>query len=105
MFNGTSFIAMRSIISKLVPEDELGKKIRSRYFYVLGFINIWLFTIIGKINSLFGICESIMPLVYGPMYSIIYRQTINIFPGTFYLLGAVLTLPAVFIFLLVLNFI
>lgn len=27
MLNGTSFIAMRSIISKLVPGDELGRKL------------------------------------------------------------------------------
>ncbi|XP_018334591.1 uncharacterized protein LOC108743517 [Agrilus planipennis] len=76
MLNGTSFIAMRSIISKLVPPDEL-----------------------GKINSLFGVCEALMPLIYGPMYSLTYKMTINWLPGFFYILGGVLTLPSVFIFL------
>nr|XP_022908796.1 uncharacterized protein LOC111420114 [Onthophagus taurus] len=76
MLNGTSFIAMRSITSKLVPPEEL-----------------------GKINSLFGVSEALMPLVYGPMYSLVYRTTIKIFPGSFLLLGGLLTLPAVFIFL------
>ncbi|KAI4478139.1 hypothetical protein M0804_012097 [Polistes exclamans] len=74
--NGTSFIAMRSIASKLVPSDEL-----------------------GKVNSLFGVCESLMPLVYGPMYSSIYATTMNTFPGAFFIVGGCMTIPAVFGFL------
>lgn len=73
--NGTSFIAMRSIISKLVTPDEL-----------------------GKVNSLFGVCEAIVPLIYGPMYSYIYRTTLNTMPGAFFLIGGGLTAPAVIIF-------
>ncbi|KAJ8919035.1 hypothetical protein NQ315_016941, partial [Exocentrus adspersus] len=75
ILNGTSFIAMRSIASKLVPTDEL-----------------------GKVNSLFGACEALMPLVYGPMYSATYAATINVMPGAFYILGGILTVPAVLIF-------
>jgi hypothetical protein len=67
---------MRSIMSKLVPADEL-----------------------GKINSLFGVSEALMPLIYGPMYNIVYKITINFLPGGFYLLGGILTTPAVAIFL------
>ncbi|KAG7213427.1 hypothetical protein KM043_002711 [Ampulex compressa] len=73
--NGTSLIAMRSIASKLVPTDEL-----------------------GKVNSLFGVCESLMPLVYGPMYSSIYAATMKTVPGTFFIAGAVMTMPAIFAF-------
>lgn len=73
--NGTSFIAMRSIISKLVTPDEL-----------------------GKVTSLFGVSEAIVPLIYGPMYSVIYSATLNSMPGAFFLVGGVLTAPAVFIF-------
>ncbi|XP_074030483.1 probable peptidoglycan muropeptide transporter SLC46 isoform X1 [Leptinotarsa decemlineata] len=75
ILNGTSFIAMRSIASKLVPTDEL-----------------------GKVNSLFGACEALMPLVYGPMYNATYAATLNWMPGAFYILGGFLTLPAVLIF-------
>lgn len=75
MLNGTSFIAMRSIVSKLVSPDEL-----------------------GKINSLFGVCEALMPLAYGPMYSLVYTSTIDYVPGAFFLLGGFLTTPALFIF-------
>lgn len=75
MVNGTSFIAMRSIASKLVPPDEL-----------------------GKVNSLVGVCEALMPLVYGPMYSSVYQATMTTVPGAFFLLGGALTAPAVVIF-------
>jgi len=53
----------------------------------------------GKVNSLFGVCESLMPLVYGPMYSAIYAATMNTFPGTFFIAGGCMTMPAVFAFL------
>ncbi|KAK9693845.1 Major Facilitator Superfamily [Popillia japonica] len=46
MLNGTSFIALKSITSKLVPAEEL-----------------------GQINSIFGIFEAIVPLIYGPMFN------------------------------------
>lgn len=52
----------------------------------------------GKINSLFGVCEALMPLVYGPMYSIVYKETMEVMPGAFFLLGGILTAPAVVIF-------
>lgn len=76
MFNGTSFIAMRAIVSKLVPAEEL-----------------------GQINSLFGVAEAIIPVVYGPLYSKMYAMTITVFPGAFFLVGAILTVPAIFIFM------
>ncbi|ETN62917.1 hypothetical protein AND_005382 [Anopheles darlingi] len=76
MLNGTSFISMRSIASKLVASDEL-----------------------GKVNSLFGVAEALMPLVYAPMYTTVYSATINVLPGAFFLLGGALTSPAVIIFL------
>ncbi|KYB26354.1 hypothetical protein TcasGA2_TC033817 [Tribolium castaneum] len=75
IFNGTTFIAMRSIISKLVPPDEL-----------------------GKINSLFGLSEAMVPIIYGPLYSIVYKHTINYLPGTFFIVGGALTVPSLFIF-------
>ncbi|XP_031763048.2 solute carrier family 46 member 3-like isoform X2 [Galleria mellonella] len=76
IFNGTSFIAMRSMVSKLVERDEL-----------------------GKVNSFFGLAEAMMPLVYAPMYTTVYTATIKSFPGAFFLLGGGLTVPAVVIFL------
>lgn len=76
IFNGTSFIAMRSIATKLVDKSEL-----------------------GKVNSLFGVAEALMPMVFGPMYSMVYAASLKILPGAFYLLGGLLTVPAVVIFM------
>lgn len=76
IFNGTSFIAMRSMVSKLVEKDEL-----------------------GKVNSFYGVAEAMMPLIYAPMYTTVYTATIKTFPGAFFLLGGGLTMPAVLIFL------
>nr|XP_029712975.1 solute carrier family 46 member 3-like [Aedes albopictus]XP_029712976.1 solute carrier family 46 member 3-like [Aedes albopictus]XP_029712977.1 solute carrier family 46 member 3-like [Aedes albopictus]XP_029712978.1 solute carrier family 46 member 3-like [Aedes albopictus] len=76
MLNGTSFISMRSIATKLVASNEL-----------------------GKVNSLFGVAEALMPLVYAPMYTTVYAATIDVLPGAFFLLGGALTSPAVIIFL------
>ncbi|XP_045534304.1 proton-coupled folate transporter [Papilio machaon] len=75
ILNGTSFIAMRSIASKLVSGQEF-----------------------GKVNSLFGLAEAMTPIVYGPLYSRTYMATLNILPGAVFLLGALLTLPAIGIF-------
>ncbi|RVE46608.1 hypothetical protein evm_008741 [Chilo suppressalis] len=75
ILNGTSFIAMRSIASKLVSGEEF-----------------------GKVNSLFGLAEAMMPLVYGPLYSQVYTATLDLLPGAVFLLGALLTLPAIGIF-------
>ncbi|XP_018800465.1 PREDICTED: solute carrier family 46 member 3 [Bactrocera latifrons] len=81
IFNGTAFIAMRSIATKLVRKDEL-----------------------GKVNSLFGVAEALMPMVFAPMYTTLYAATLKVLPGAFYLLGGTLTAPAVFIFLWMYNF-
>ncbi|XP_037938509.1 tetracycline resistance protein, class A-like [Teleopsis dalmanni] len=81
IFNGTSFIAMRSIATKLVNKDEL-----------------------GKVNSLFGVAEALMPMVFGPMYTTLYAATLTTLPGAFYLLGGALTVLSVIIFLWMYNF-
>ncbi|XP_068630509.1 probable peptidoglycan muropeptide transporter SLC46 [Battus philenor] len=75
ILNGTSFIAMRSIATKLVDGKEF-----------------------GKVNSLFGLAEAMTPIVYGPLYSRTYIATLNILPGAVFLLGALLTVPAIIIF-------
>ncbi|XP_050557078.1 proton-coupled folate transporter [Spodoptera frugiperda] len=75
ILNGTSFIAMRSIATKLVDGEEF-----------------------GKVNSLFGLAEATMPLLYGPLYSRVYMATLDVLPGAVFLLGAAMTLPAIAIF-------
>ncbi|XP_070493999.1 lysosomal proton-coupled steroid conjugate and bile acid symporter SLC46A3-like [Chironomus tepperi] len=71
-----SFIAMRSIASKIVGPDER-----------------------ARLNSLVGLIESLAPSIYGPMYSKIYDVTITVFPGAFYLVGSGLKVMALMIFI------
>ncbi|XP_026676229.1 uncharacterized protein LOC113465693 [Diaphorina citri] len=67
---------MRAIISKLTSAEEL-----------------------GKVMSAFMLFEAIAPMIYNPMYSAVYKNTLDIMPSCFFLLGEFLTLPAIFMFL------
>lgn len=67
---------MRSIATKLVEPNEL-----------------------GQIQSLFGICEAIAPVIYTTIYTKLYIHTIETLPGAFFLLGAALLAPSIVIFL------
>ncbi|XP_075971078.1 proton-coupled folate transporter-like [Anticarsia gemmatalis] len=69
-FNATSFTALRSISSKLCTSDEL-----------------------GKMTSFFNLVEVATSMVFGPIYSTIYRYTIHIDPGIIFYLSTVLTVP------------
>ncbi|KAL3289024.1 hypothetical protein HHI36_003467 [Cryptolaemus montrouzieri] len=76
IFYAISYIALRSLMAKIVAPHELGQS-----------------------NSVFGICEAIMPLVFGPFYTTLYYYTIGVFPGTFFLTSAVLRILAMGLFL------
>ncbi|XP_063839382.1 proton-coupled folate transporter-like [Ostrinia nubilalis] len=76
ILNGTSMLALRSIFSKLVAADE-----------------------IGKVNSIIGLTETLMPLAYVPLYTQVYTATMEVLPGAVFLLGAAMTLPAVVVFI------
>lgn len=76
LFGNSAFIAMRAIISKLTSAEEL-----------------------GKVMSAFMLFEAIAPMIYNPMYSAVYRATIDFMPSAFLLMSLVLTSPAMFIFL------
>ncbi|XP_045764912.1 solute carrier family 46 member 3-like isoform X1 [Maniola jurtina] len=76
ILNGTSLLAMRSIVSKLVLPSEF-----------------------GKVNSIFALTENLMPLVYVPLYTQVYVATMEVLPGAVFLMGAAMTLPAVVVFI------
>lgn len=76
IIGGAAFIAMRSLASKIVSSSEL-----------------------GKINSLFGIVESIAPLIYSPVLAAIYSATLTVMPGAFFLVGGIMTIPGVMLFM------
>ncbi|XP_052744626.1 proton-coupled folate transporter-like [Bicyclus anynana] len=54
---------------------------------------------VGKMCSLIGFVEAVVPVAYTPIYSKLYSRTLDSFPGAFYLLGGVMTVPAIFVFL------
>ncbi|CAH0407602.1 unnamed protein product [Chilo suppressalis] len=75
MFNATSFTALRSISSKLVTSDEL-----------------------GKMTAMFNLMEIVTSLVFDPIYSWMYMLTLKIYPGTIYFVSTVLTIPPLMFF-------
>ncbi|CAB3244233.1 unnamed protein product [Arctia plantaginis] len=76
ILNATTFTSLRSMASKLVPSEEL-----------------------GKMNSLFSLIETLAALMFDPTYTTIYSNTITVFSGTVFLFSAFMTLPAISILL------
>ncbi|XP_013184500.2 proton-coupled folate transporter-like [Amyelois transitella] len=74
-FNATSFTALRSISSKLVTKDEL-----------------------GKMTSLFNLMEILTSMIFGPIYSCVYKWTLKIDTSVVYYLSTALTVPPILIF-------
>ncbi|CAH2107805.1 unnamed protein product [Euphydryas editha] len=71
ILNVTSYTSMRSMISKLVLPEE-----------------------IGKIYSLFSLVDTLSSLVIEPTYSAMYARTIQIFTGAVYIFHAIIVLPS-----------
>ncbi|XP_032511508.2 proton-coupled folate transporter-like [Danaus plexippus] len=76
ILNGTSLLAMRSILSKMVLPEEF-----------------------GKVNSIFALTENLMPLVYVPLYTAVYIATMEVLPGAVFLMGSSMTVPALIVFI------
>ncbi|KAJ8960241.1 hypothetical protein NQ318_003966 [Aromia moschata] len=70
LVTGVTAVTIRSMATKIVSQNDL-----------------------GKAQSLFSICEAIAPVVFTPLYgTVIYNNTLNVFPGTFLFVGIVLYL-------------
>lgn len=78
MLSAGTNIAMRSIASKAVAGDE-----------------------VGKMNALLALVESAVPLVFLPLYVTVYDGTRDYWPSAFLALGVVLMLPAMPVFMYV----
>ncbi|XP_023937039.1 proton-coupled folate transporter [Bicyclus anynana] len=76
MFSSAGATSLRSIASKLVNADE-----------------------VGKTSSLISISEALVPVIYSPVYSKVYLSTLSTFSGAFYLISAALAVPAIIIYL------
>ncbi|XP_053602972.1 uncharacterized protein LOC128670958 [Plodia interpunctella] len=75
ILNGTTSIALRSIASKLVSYQEL-----------------------GKVFSLFGVAETTMPFIFTPLYSRVYIATLHVLPGAAFLMSVLAMIPVFVIF-------
>lgn len=73
--------AIRSIISKTVPAEDLGKF----FFKKIMVLNYW---ISGKVFAFTFSLESILPIASGPLYVSVYDSTLSFLPGAVYLLTA-----------------
>ncbi|CAK1603868.1 unnamed protein product [Parnassius mnemosyne] len=72
ILNATTFTSLRSMASKLVLSEEM-----------------------GKMNSLFSLVETLAALMFDPTYSALYSKTVENFTGAVYIFSAVMTLPAI----------
>ncbi|XP_041984600.1 proton-coupled folate transporter-like [Aricia agestis] len=77
MFSSAGATSLRSIATKLVGADE-----------------------VGKTSSLISISEALVPVIYSPVYSKVYLSTISTFAGAFYLISAALAVPAIALYLI-----
>ncbi|XP_053614632.1 proton-coupled folate transporter-like [Plodia interpunctella] len=76
MFGNSGVTAIRSLGTKVVDPDS-----------------------VGKICSLIGFVDAIIPIVAVPIYSQLWNSTLDWFPGAIYVLGGVLTMPDFLIFI------
>lgn len=71
-------IAIRAMLSKYVPSDEL-----------------------GKVSSMLGALDGVVPMLSFTMYSAVYRATVSFYPGAQFFFGATANFIMVIIFILV----
>jgi len=76
LLGGQSSMVIRSLLSKLVSKSDL-----------------------GKVYSMLGCLENIIPLIFSPILTFTYNHTLNTFPGAVYAVSASITGIAVILFL------
>lgn len=57
-----------------------------------------LFQFSGQVSAIVAVLETLAPLIYKPLYSLVYYATVGYFPGAFYLVSAVLLSPSIVIY-------
>ncbi|KAI5645163.1 major facilitator superfamily domain-containing protein [Phthorimaea operculella] len=80
ILNATTWTSMRSLASKLVSSEEM-----------------------GKMNSLFSLVETLAAMLFDPVYSGIYRVSVGVFSGAVFVFSAAMILPAVALLLWVFS--
>jgi len=49
--------------------------------------------------AIYSIVDSLVPAVFGPLYTVIYKNTVDTLPGAYSLIGSTLAIPATVIYL------
>ncbi|CAB3244243.1 unnamed protein product [Arctia plantaginis] len=79
-----------SVVLKDAPNNR-----RLRLCILLIAASVLIGPMYGKLSSLVGLVENLVPLIYIPLYLGVYSATMEVLPGAVYLLGSILMLPAV----------
>ncbi|KAK5648545.1 hypothetical protein RI129_003437 [Pyrocoelia pectoralis] len=53
---------------------------------------------LGKLNAVIAILEALTPLLFGLLYNLVYRSTIEVLPGAFYLVVSIVWIPCMTLF-------
>lgn len=69
-------ISLRSMLAKVASPNEL-----------------------GQVYSIFGVCQALAHFIFSPLYNLMYKSTIMIFPGAFYLFSVVVKTMGLFFFI------
>ncbi|XP_063697924.1 lysosomal proton-coupled steroid conjugate and bile acid symporter SLC46A3-like [Culicoides brevitarsis] len=75
IFFQARYIAVKSMLSKLVEKNEL-----------------------GRVYSVLGVTENIDSIIFTPVYSLIYYKTLDFMPGAFFLFSEIFLVGALFVF-------
>ncbi|XP_047106024.1 solute carrier family 46 member 3-like [Schistocerca piceifrons] len=76
LLHGASMAVQKSIGSKIVAPTDM-----------------------GKLSALYSLSEAVVPLAIIPLYNLVYQHTFSSFPSAFFLTSAVLTAPALLMFI------
>lgn len=75
IFFHVRYIAVKSMLSKLVEKNEL-----------------------GRVYSVLGVTENIDSIIFTPIYSLIYYKTLEFLPGAFFLFSDLFLIGALIVF-------
>lgn len=72
--------------------------------WILKSFHLWwitetsMFLPVGQVTAVTSIGENIVPIICAPVYSFVYKSTVDFFPGAYFLLTAAITFPTIFIY-------
>lgn len=90
MMRGVMGPMCRAILSHVAPSTEVGKLELVTKTRCIKWLPNTRWTFLGKIFALTTSMESVSPLGAAPLYTIVYRKTVEFYPGAFNFISAAL---------------